>query len=162
VATWIFQGSPSRYNVAGAIDALRKISWEVTAFKREISEGHKVYMWVSGAGAGIVASGVITCDPRNVESLPWMRHFDLPSVEEPSNSYFGVSITLDRWFTQERVSRETLLKNERTNQLTVLRSRGGTNFQVTPMQDEAIEYLIAQGCGRASPVGGVQGQGLLL
>jgi 5-methylcytosine-specific restriction protein B len=61
---WIFQGNPKYYDVIGAIKDLNVITWSVKQYQNQIKKGDRAYIWVSGPEGGIVASGVILCDPE--------------------------------------------------------------------------------------------------
>ena len=66
-SAWIFQANPKIYNAVGAVEDHDKLTWSVYQHRKQIKEGHKVYIWISGRDAGIIASGTILCDPEKRE-----------------------------------------------------------------------------------------------
>lgn len=137
---WIFQGNPRYYDVIGAVQDFDEITWAVNQNKKKIKKGDRVYIWLSGSNAGIVASGTILNDPYMAE----------PDEEDPYNRseklnrepYLAVDIELDRKFIDSVVERSTLLEDDRTKRMEILTYPGATNFRVTPEQEVVIESII--------------------
>lgn len=65
--TWIFQANPKTYNIDGALQKLKEITWSVTRYKNEIQPGDRVFLWRSGGEAGIVADGTVMTAPDEME-----------------------------------------------------------------------------------------------
>ena len=140
-SAWIFQGNPKYYDVVGAVEALDKLAWAVNQYPKQIKNGDRAYIWVSGSDGGIIASGTVLCDPRMTKPNlgdPYNRGDALKS--EP---YLAVEIQIDRRLTLEKVPRAVLLVDERTKQLEILTYPGATNFRVTKSQKEVIESIIS-------------------
>lgn len=136
---WIFQGNPKYYDVAGAINDLQQITWAVNQSTKQIKQGDKVYIWISGANSGIIASGKILCNPE-------MRKPDLNDPYSKGESlktddYLAVDIDITCKL-KETILRSVLLNDERTKRLEILTYPGATNFKVTAEQDEVVESLI--------------------
>jgi len=139
-SAWIFQGNPKYYDVVGAVEALDKLTWAVNQYPKQIKNGDKAYIWVSGSDGGIIASGTVLCDPKMVKpnhADPYNRGDALKS--EP---FLAVEIGIERKLTLEIVPRAVLLVDERTKQLEILTYPGATNFRVTKVQEEVIESII--------------------
>ncbi len=137
---WIFQGNPKRYDVVGAVENLDKMTWAVTQYESQIKKGDKAYIWQSGPNSGIIASGIILCDPETKQpnlSDPYARGGPLKT--EP---YLAVDIRVERKLTNNKVTRDTLLVDEHTKELEILRFSRGTNFSVTEEQATVIESII--------------------
>jgi len=140
LSAWIFQGNPKYYDVIAAVEALDSLTWAVNQYKRQIKNGDRAYIWLSGTDGGIIASGTIMCAPE-------MRE---PNLNDPYNRgealktspYLAVDIRIERKLTLEKVSRAVLLADERTKQLEILTYPGATNFRVTKTQMAVIESLI--------------------
>ena len=64
MATWIFQCNPERYLIREALKTLDEIRWLVSQHRDLVSVGDTVYLWQSGASAGIVARGRLTALPK--------------------------------------------------------------------------------------------------
>ncbi|NLW04122.1 MAG: EVE domain-containing protein, partial [Pseudomonadaceae bacterium] len=139
-AAWIFQGNPKYYDVVGAVENLDTIMWSVNQYSKQIKKGDKAYIWLSGSDGGIIASGLILCDPEIRKpdlSDPYNRGGALK--KEP---YMAVDIQIERKLTLERVSRAVLLVDERTKHLEILTRPSATNFRVTKAEEEVIESII--------------------
>lgn len=138
--TWIFQGNPKRYDVVDAVENLDKMTWAVTQYENQIRKGDKAYIWQSGPDSGIIASGIILCDPETKQpnlNDPYARGGPLKT--EP---YLAVDIRVERKLTNNKVTRNTLLADEHTKELEILRFSRGTNFSVTEEQAAVIESII--------------------
>ena len=136
---WIFQGNPKFYDVVGAVTHCDTITWAVNQAPKQIKKDDRVYVWVSGEDAGIIASGVILCDPQ-------MRK---PEIDDPysrgeslkTEPYLAVDIRIEHRLEQT-VARNVLMADERTKRLGVITYPGATNYSVTKLQEEVIESLI--------------------
>lgn len=137
---WIFQGNPKFYDVVGAIESLDTLTWAVNQYPKQIKEGDRAYIWLSGSDGGIIASGTITCDPEMREPNPNDPYERGESLK--SEPYLAVDIQIDRRLTKAIVPRTVLLVDERTKQLEILTYPGATNFRVTKSQEEVIESII--------------------
>lgn len=136
---WIFQGNPKYYDVVRAVAELETITWAVNQSPKQIKQGDKAYIWVSGSDGGIIAAGTILCNPE-------MRKPDLDDTYNRGDSlktepYLAVDIELSRKLEQT-ISRSVLLADERTKKLEILTYPGATNFRVTKPQEAVIESLI--------------------
>ncbi|MGB7604539.1 MAG: AAA family ATPase [Lutisporaceae bacterium] len=139
-ACWIFQGNPKYYDVVGAINDLDKITWAVNQYPKQIKDGDKAYIWLSGSDGGIIAVGSIMCNPEMKEpdtDDPYSRGESLKT--EP---YLAVDIKIERKLTSSIVLRSVLLADERTKRLEILTYPGATNFRVTKEQEAVIDSII--------------------
>lgn len=140
-SAWIFQGNPKYYDVAGAITALDTMTWAVNQYPKQIKNGDRAYIWVSGPEGGIIATGMVACDPEMREPDlrdPYIRGDALKTIP-----YLAVDIQIQRRLAPENiVRRAVLLADERTKQLEILTYPGATNFRMTRNQEEVIESLI--------------------
>lgn len=137
---WVFQGNSRNYDVSGAVQSLDILTWAVNQYPKQIKEGDRAYIWLSGSDVGIIASGTIMNNPEVREQVkydPYMR-----GAPPKSESYLSVDIKINRKLTEAIVSRSILLQDERTKQLGILAYPGATNFRVTKNQEEVIESLI--------------------
>ena len=60
--TWIFQGKPEIWNGTAGVE-LTDIHWVVRQHENDIQVGDRVYIWQSGADAGIIATATVTSGP---------------------------------------------------------------------------------------------------
>lgn len=65
--TWIFQANPKYYDIDRALMSLREMSWSVNQYKQSINPGDTVFLWKSGAEAGIVAGATVLTAPAIME-----------------------------------------------------------------------------------------------
>jgi hypothetical protein len=138
MAAWIFQGShkfddeKTPNYVEDNVEIRGSWDWEVAHRWNKVKKGDRAYIWVAEGGnpkipAGIIASGIITCDPE---------------MREGEKRYI-VDIEHDRKFVFKRVLKETLKADERTKDLEVIRMAFGKNpFSVTDEEEEVIESII--------------------
>ncbi|MHC1745526.1 MAG: EVE domain-containing protein [Negativicutes bacterium] len=112
---WIFQGNPKYYDVVGAISNLDTITWAVNQYPKQIKNGDKAYIWLSGSEGGIVAAGTILCNPEDKKDDiddPYNR-----VKESTKEAYLGVDIQIERKFINPIVNRTILLADERTKRI---------------------------------------------
>lgn len=136
---WIFQGNPKYYDVKRAVAELKTITWAVNQSHKQIKQGDKVYIWVSGPDGGIIADGMILCNPEMRKPDPNDPYNQGDSLK--TEPYLAVDIQLSRKLEQT-ILRSVLLADERTKKLEILTYPGATNFRVTKAQEEVIETLI--------------------
>jgi predicted RNA-binding protein with PUA-like domain len=136
----VFQGNPKYYDVERALKELDEITWGVNQYKNQIKKGDKVYFWLSGSEGGIIATGIILCDPemRKTDNDDRYSHGESSENEER----LVVDIKIERKL-DKIVSRSTMLSDERTKRMEVLTFPGATNFRVTKAQEEVIENILA-------------------
>ena len=140
-SAWIFQGNPKYYDIAGAITGLDVIVWAVNQHKKQIKKDDKAYIWVSGSGGGIIASGTILCDPKMANPKPDDQYNNSGSTLK-SEPFLAVDIHITRKFINETITRDVLQTDDRTKSLEILFHPNGTNFRVTKTEEAAIESII--------------------
>ncbi len=138
-ATWIFQGNPKYYEVTQAVEDLDHLTWAVNQYTKQIKEGDEAYIWVSGPGGGIVASGKVLNDPEMREPLndPYRL-----SEELNSEPYLAVDIAIDKKLTDDIVERTVLKADDRTKKMEILTYPGATNFKVKKEENAVIQEII--------------------
>ncbi|WKA58294.1 AAA family ATPase [Planococcus shenhongbingii] len=139
-AVWIFQGNPKYYDVVGAVNDLDEITWSVNQYPKQIKEGDEAYIWLSGPGGGIVASGTILCNPEMKQ--PAEDDFYSRSEKLNNEPYLGVDIFIQENLTERIVERTLLLSDERTKKMEILTYAGATNFKVTKEENIVIKSII--------------------
>ncbi|WP_225218342.1 AAA family ATPase [Planococcus wigleyi] len=139
-STWIFQGNPKYYDVVGAVNDLDQITWAVNQYPKQIKEGDEAYIWLSGTGGGIIATGTVLNDPETREPLddPYRR-----SDQLNNESYLAVDIKIEKKLTDEIIERTLLLADERTKKMEILGYAGATNFRVKREANKVIKNIIA-------------------
>ena len=137
---WIFQGNPKYYDVIGAVKNLDIISWDVKQYRNQIKKDDRAYIWVSGPGGGIVASGVVLCDPE-------VREYSKPDSYDLSGSFTTgvhneVDIKLTNKIIDSIIKKEVFLADERLKKVSIINFANATNFKLTPEQADVIDSII--------------------
>lgn len=146
---WIFQSNPKYYDVIGAIKDLDVITLSVKQYQDEIKKGDRAYIWISGPESGIVASGIIKCDPEIRASNDPDRYdvSDKINTEEIP----VVDIELTHKITDAVIKKEVLLADERLKNVSIINFPNDTNFKLTTEQADIIDSIISgsyQGVGQ--------------
>jgi len=139
---WIFQGNPKYYDVIGAIKDLDVITWSVKQHQNQIKKGDRAYIWVSGPEGGIVASGVILCDPEireNDEPDPYAVSGKINTGESP---VVDIKLKLTHKITDAIIKKEDLLADERLKNISIINFPNATNFKLTSEQADVIDSII--------------------
>ena len=146
---WIFQGNPKYYDVMGAIQDLDVVTWNVKQYQNQIKKGDRAYIWVSGPEGGIVASGVILCDPEireNDEPDPYDISGKINTGDSPV-----VDIELTHKITDAIIRKEDLLADERLKNVSIIHFSNATNFKLTVEQADTIDSMINGTYKRVEP-----------
>lgn len=138
---WIFQSNPKYYDVIGAIKDLDVITLSVKQYQDEIKKGDRAYIWISGPESGIVASGIIKCDPEIRENNDPDRYdvSDKINTEEIP----VVDIELTHKITDAVIKKEVLLADERLKNVSIINFPNDTNFKLTTEQADTIDSIIS-------------------
>ena len=143
--TWIFQGNPKVYDVDGYLKDNREIQWSLRQehFKDKIFIGDIAYIWrsdgpASGSG-GIVAKSKII-------SLPHTNRKDDSRYQKEGMEHSGLVIDLeviDYRLTEKEgmLKRINLEKDNKINNMQILKTRSGTNFELKPEEAEYLSFL---------------------
>jgi 5-methylcytosine-specific restriction protein B len=146
---WIFQGNPKYYDVTGAVKELDVITWSVKQYQKQIKKGDRAYIWLSGPEGGIIASGVILCDPEireNDEPDPYDLSGNINTKETPV-----VDIKFKDKLTNTAISREDFLADERLKSASIITFPNATNYRLTPEQADIIDSIINGTYKRVAP-----------
>ena len=149
--TWIFQANPKYYDIDAALMSLREMSWSVNQYKQSIKPGDAVFLWKSGADAGIIASAIVLTAPTVLEQdglqfAVQPEKFDRPELR--------VRLRIDDLYPVP-LSRDIL--RARLPDLSILQSPQGTNFAVTQEEAAAIREMLATNKGGEDEVSGEDG-----
>ncbi len=137
---WIFQANPAYYDIDRALRSLPEIEWTVRQHRRRVHAGDRVYIWRSGAQAGIVAVASVATEP--VDSAPdpaedafYLRREEFSKVEP------RVRIAIDRVLEQPLL-RSELQQDPILAELGVIRFANATVHEVKPEEDERLRELL--------------------
>ncbi|MCC6176171.1 MAG: EVE domain-containing protein [Chloroflexi bacterium] len=137
---WIFQGDPNQFDIEAAVRELPQIYWGVRQHADKIRAGDRVYFWISGPDAGIVAVGTILADPGDRESAEAEQRF-YRDTDRFQGTHRQVPVRIDD-VLPERIRRTELREHPVLRDLTILQLAQGTNFIVRPDQAAALQALI--------------------
>ncbi|WP_163719691.1 McrB family protein [Mycolicibacterium psychrotolerans] len=137
---WIFQSNPEKFDLRehlrspdvgpGVTD-----SWVLRQHAEDVAEGDTVLLWVSGADAGIYATGTIIGDAFTRSRESWEGN-DAP-VESRAIGY-----RLDRSLVDHPVRREDLIKHPTLSDLQIIKQPNGTNYKVSSHEWEMLRALL--------------------
>jgi hypothetical protein len=137
---WLFQANPKYYDLTRAVNTLKEETWSVARYKDEVRKGDQVYLWESGANAGIVAKGTIASDPGEMPQREVEKQF-VRGESRFEDTETRVLIQIDRVLKQ-RLTRSDCLQDEVLKSLAVIKFANATNFKVTAEEAARIEELI--------------------
>jgi len=125
---WIFQGNPTRFDVAdrSRVDEGKRETWLVSRYRDLMHAGDIVYFWRSGETnrRGIYAWGTMQAEPEYHEN--WGS---------------GVNILYKKRLP-EHIPASTMQSNEVLRENLIFRMAIGTNFALSNSEAAAIEEII--------------------
>ncbi len=136
--SWIFQGNPKYFQMDAYLESRREFSWTVNQHAADIKTGDRVYIWRAGENSGIVAVAEAISDV-SVQPDDFSGYW----IEAPKDNDKRDRVRLR---LLELRTRSTLLRSElrlKLPDLRIISSPQGTNFPITPQQDEIIRQLLA-------------------
>ncbi len=138
---WIFQSSPDQYDLTGALESLAEFHWLVRRYEKEIHVGDRVYLWEAGSDAGVAAIAEVASEPADVEDSDADKGFwrDPTAFVGPRRRVL-LKITK---VVDPRLSRAEAQANPALAKLPNLVFAQGTNFPLTPEQDQELQRVIA-------------------
>jgi hypothetical protein len=140
---WIFQANPKLYDLVGAVNELKELSWRINRYTEYIRVGDTVYLWEAGKNAGIVAVGKISSIHATIstpdDEMKFVRGKEGPhSDREP---FFGALIAIEHVLS-DRIRKQELLNDPLLTDMHILQQPQGTNFKVTYDEAKALDALI--------------------
>ena len=148
MAAWIFQGSPDKFDIDDYVSRYPElIYWRTPRYAKEIATGDLVFLWRSGAKAGVVAVGTVVelPTPANRVLHPEALGDDLWRAEPPDADEPKTGIHLDqvRLADEEGFLSKDAVKSDSTlSGATIIRMPTGTVFPLTLAQQQALERLL--------------------
>jgi AAA domain (dynein-related subfamily)/EVE domain len=137
---WLFQANPTIYNIDQALSELAEMNWVVRQYKNDIHVGDRVYLWRSGADAGVIATATVAREPEVLpldDSDPYVLRPEALSKPEPR-----VMLRIDS-VLPAAIRRSDLVEHAVLNSLGVIAFANATNFKVTSEQDQALLALVS-------------------
>ena len=146
MGTWIFQGSPDKFDIEGYLAVgLPKISWMVTRYADQIKPGDRVYIWQAAgkkkATSGILASATVISEvwsgPNDEAAIPFWK-VDGAALREAAR----VSLRVEKVANgKEVIKRDWLSQDPICNDLLIIRQSAGTNYPLSPVHADRIGAL---------------------
>lgn len=134
---WVFQGNPKIFDIVGALKKGVISNWRVTSHEKNITNGDKIILWVTGNDAGCYALGDVDGDVKiGVRDLEESEFYRDDSYNIPHNR---VAIKITHNLAERPILKEQVDKVKELEELKV--GRQGTNFSATKEQYEALERL---------------------
>jgi len=138
--SWIFQANAGIYDIVNSLKSLKKMTWFVKQHIHKIKNGDRVYIWVSGKDAGILAAGTVLTDPKDIPEDRAMKKFFV-TTKHFNSSQLRVIISID-YLMPKRIEKSVFVNHSTLSHLTILRQPIGTNFKLTKSEAMAIEKVI--------------------
>jgi len=148
--SWIFQANPKYYDIDGAIKELKQQRWSVRQHKKAVKAGDRVYIWNTGPDAGILSLGTTMTDPAEMTEDEEAKKFII-SEDKFKDLETRTVVQIDKVLDYP-VKKSSLINHPILANLPNLKNPQGTNFTVTPDQDQALQELIQNGPGPDVPV----------
>lgn len=143
ISHWIFQANPKLYDLVGAANELKELSWRINRYKENIHVGDIIYFWEAGKDAGIVAVGKISSIHAAISTSDEEMKFSRGKEGQEGDyaPFFGAHISIERVLS-DRIRKQELMSDPQLRDLDILRQPQGTNFKVTQDEAKAIDALI--------------------
>jgi 5-methylcytosine-specific restriction protein B len=145
VGGWIFQANPEHYDLAGALQSLPELVWNVRQCADRIKPGDQAFLWLAGKGGGLLAHAEILTAPTSMTSGDEERPFIRSA--EVTEAALRVRLRIGQVF-DDPPSRDVLRDDPRLIGLSFLRAPQGTNF---PVSQKEAAALLDLGAGRQPP-----------
>lgn len=161
---WIFQGNPNRFDIDDYLSRYTQlIYWRTNRYVKDVSVGDPVFMWRSGAEAGVIAVGQIVeaPTPANEVKHPEVLREDLwvNDEAEPDELKTGIQISEIRLTVEEgMIVRSVVASDPVLATSAIIKARTGTVFRLSADQSVALERLWGSPLGTAKAAAATEGQ----
>lgn len=139
--SWIFQGNPDIYDIVEATKHLRQLSWDVNQHKTLMHKGDRVFLWVSGKQAGVIARATILTEPEEIEDSPEVVKYY--KEEQELTKELRVLLEIEQRIDPP-IHRSDLLNDPELKSLTILKAPQMTNYPLKPEEAVALEQRFQQ------------------
>lgn len=137
---FIFQANPAYYDIATAVRELDEMNWTVKQSSKQVHAGDHVYIWESGATAGVIAEGTILTDPKELPDQEGQRF--IRDQARFDGAQLRVRLSIDR-VLDPPVLRTELLDHPVLKDLGVITFPKATNYKISEEADAALQAMIA-------------------
>lgn len=141
---WMFQFNPSLF-MRSAFEELDEVSWlvKVKKYRDEIRLGDTVYIWESGANAGIIAAGEISRASEMRSEDPAQTRYAIDQ-DKFGGEQWRVKVALKKRLSRP-ITKETCKNTSNLSSLRVIKQAQGTNCEVTEAEHIAIQKILNEG-----------------
>lgn len=141
--SWVFQANPDIYDLAGFLaTGAQETTWLVNQFKDQVHRGDRVYLWLSGPSAGLVAVGHTLGDPEHMAPDEGRDQFTHQPDKLPEDG-LHVRLAIDE-IVDPPIAKTLWLHDPVLRETTIVRAPYQTNFRLTLEQDEAVRALLSR------------------
>ncbi len=138
MTTWIFQGNPRLFDVDGYLANHQEVLWGANQGHTKMKAGDRVYFWRAlGDGLdhpGIIASGILTEDPRErVSDAAAQAYWKVPNEGERISRQ--VAVRIDVAARKRLLPAVYLSHHPELRELEILKVPNATNFRVSELAD---------------------------
>ena len=140
-SAWVFQANPKKWDVDRALEDLKVVRWLVNQYRDDIRCGDRVFLWRSGAQAGVVAVCTALADPTPLPDDKESYRYRLEDAMFAGDR-IRVPLAIEK-VLQRPILRMALLWNRDLEGMAILRRPQGTNFPLEPTEAAALEQMAA-------------------
>ena len=137
---WIFQANPTIYDIDQALSESSQVTWVVRQYRTEVHKGDRVYLWRSGANAGVVATATVEDEPAILpgdSGDPYVLKPETLSKPEP-RVVLRINSVLSSPIRRSDLQNHSVLKD-----VGVITFPNATNFKISKEQDVALQALVS-------------------
>ncbi len=140
---WIFQANPERYDIHSSLQRESEEYWNLRQHWRDIKKWDEVYIWLSGADAGIYARGVVVTDPElRSDSAEGQQYWS--SAEEGKQPRSRVLVQYQDKFLDRPLLRKFLVHEPILSCMSILMNPRGTNFRLAAHERDELESWLRE------------------
>ena len=149
---WIFQGNPAIYHTTAALQQLTEFHWRISQYRDDIHVGDRVYLWETGALAGIVAVATVRTEPAIADESEAERAFwkVLPDTGPTIRVLLSIDLVVD-----PPLPRSVMVADPVLADLPNVRFAQGTNFPLTAAMASRLQESLANWAQRPTPTAAI-------
>jgi hypothetical protein len=147
MATWVFQGNPSRFKIDDYVACYPELLyWRTPRHATEIVVGDQAYLWRAGPKSGVIAFGTIVEAPtpgsmvKHPEALGSnLWHADEPEIDEQRT---GIHLQEVRLTDEDAYLHRSIVRDDPVlGKAAIIKMPNGTVYRLTENEVLAMERL---------------------
>jgi MoxR-like ATPase len=135
---WLFQANPKLYDIDRALAEASEVDWVVRQYTNDVHAGDRVYLWRSGADAGVIATAEVLSEPTIAAAEDDQYELIEGAFAKPEPRVRLRVLDV----LKEPLRRSDLVDHPALQKLGVIAFANATNFAVTPEQDAVLRGLM--------------------